>query len=501
MALAPLAELDLDDLRPHAPHQHPRHVRRRPAGRPARCATVARSSTSPRRCSACAPQLRRLRRQQGRRRGADPDPRPRAARPRHHRQRRRPRPDRHRPVPRRQGRGDDRQPRRAARRSSASARRRTSPRSSPSWPARPAGSTARSFAPTAASSDGEHQDHRHHRRFQRFRRPHRPGPRRRGHTVYAGMRETDRSQRTRGRGPRRDYAPSTASTCAPSSWTCSSQESVDAAIASIMPSRATSTSSSTTPATWSPVRPRRSPPSRLAALYDVNVLCTQRVNRAVLPAPARTAATVSWCGSSQLDAAAAPRPTSRRTSPPRPPWTRSPSATRPNCAAFGHRDHDRRARCVHLAAPTTSPTRAHPPTRAVEAEYEDALRRPDGAGRRHASPPWPRPDADASLVADEIAGRRRPASRAAAVPRAHRPVRRRRRRSCSDVADRIRREFLTPRRPRRPRVGQAWSRSADTVTNRNPRSFSPSTIGPSACLVDVREAYIGCSRTIEPGLV
>ena len=34
MKLSPLADLDLDDPRPDAPHQRPRHLRGRPAGRP-----------------------------------------------------------------------------------------------------------------------------------------------------------------------------------------------------------------------------------------------------------------------------------------------------------------------------------------------------------------------------------------------------------------------------------------------------------------------------------
>ena len=108
MLLSPLADADLDDLdrmlRTNlrgtlvVAQQAARRVRRGGA-------IVNFSSTVVR---LALPDLRRLRRDQGRRRRADADPREGAARPRHHRQRRRTRPHRHTAVPRRQGRRDGR---------------------------------------------------------------------------------------------------------------------------------------------------------------------------------------------------------------------------------------------------------------------------------------------------------------------------------------------------------------------------------------------------------
>ena len=72
----------------------------------------------------------------------DPDPRPGTARQGHHRQRRRPRPDRHRPIPRRQGRADHREARQGR-----PLERLGTPEdiaeTSPSSPGPPVGSTAR----------------------------------------------------------------------------------------------------------------------------------------------------------------------------------------------------------------------------------------------------------------------------------------------------------------------------------------------------------------------
>jgi len=67
-------------------------------------------------------------------------------------------------------------------------------------------------------------------------------------------------------------------------------------------------------------------PDQLAAVYDVNVIGTQRVNRAVLPhLRAQGSGLLVWIGSSSNEAATRPSspPTSRR----KPAWTHSPKAT------------------------------------------------------------------------------------------------------------------------------------------------------------------------------
>lgn len=62
-------------------------------------------------------------------------------------------------------------------------------------------------------------------------------------------------------------------------------------------------------------------PEKIAAVYDTNVLGTQRVNRARCRCCVRRAR-LCWCGSDRPARAAARRCTSRRTSPPRRRWTR-----------------------------------------------------------------------------------------------------------------------------------------------------------------------------------
>ena len=97
-------------------------------------------------------------------------------------------------------------------------------------------------------------------------------------------------------------------------------------------------------------------PVQLAELYDVNVLSTQRVNRAALPHLRRQGrGLLVWVSSSTPPAA--PRRTSPRTSPPRPGWTRwrwyTPGSWR------GGASRRRSSSPAPLpAAPTTSPTPA-----------------------------------------------------------------------------------------------------------------------------------------------
>jgi len=67
-------------------------------------------------------------------------------------------------------------------------------------------------------------------------------------------------------------------------------------------------------------------PEELAAVYDVNVLGTQRVNRAVLPQLRRQGSgLLVWVGSSSTRGGT--RRSWRRTSRPRPVWTHWPRAT------------------------------------------------------------------------------------------------------------------------------------------------------------------------------
>jgi len=73
-------------------------------------------------------------------------------------------------------------------------------------------------------------------------------------------------------------------------------------------------------------------PDPLAELYDVNVLSTQRVNRAALAILRRQGkGLVAWVGNCSTRGEG--RPTSGHISPPKPAWTRSRSATRANWPA------------------------------------------------------------------------------------------------------------------------------------------------------------------------
>ena len=67
-------------------------------------------------------------------------------------------------------------------------------------------------------------------------------------------------------------------------------------------------------------------PEQIAEVYDVNVLGTQRVNRAALPHMRRREGG-RWCGWEARARAVARRRSSDHTSPPRRRWTHWPSAT------------------------------------------------------------------------------------------------------------------------------------------------------------------------------
>ena len=71
--------------------------------------------------------------------------------------------------------------------------------------------------------------------------------------------------------------------------------------------RSHATYSCTTPATWSSARPEAFTPEQLAELYDVNVLGTQRLNRAALPhLRAREAGLLVWVSSTSVKGGAPP---------------------------------------------------------------------------------------------------------------------------------------------------------------------------------------------------
>ena len=105
-----------------------------------------------------------------------------------------------------------------------------------------------------------------------------------GHTVYAGMRDIGGRNAEAADGGRATPA-NTASTCGPSRWTCRSGLGRRRR-GRCSPRRPASTSSSTTPAHGAGPAEAFTP-EQVAAVYDTNVLSTQRVNRAVLPHHAR----------------------------------------------------------------------------------------------------------------------------------------------------------------------------------------------------------------------
>jgi NAD(P)-dependent dehydrogenase (short-subunit alcohol dehydrogenase family) len=183
-----------------------------------------------------------------------------------------------------------------------------------------------------------------------------------GHTVYASMRETRAAMRRR--SPKwRSTPPSMVSICAPSNWT--SRRGIGRG--------------------WHPEDPRRCngrldviihnaghmsfgpaeafTPEQFAQLYDINVLSTQRVNRAALPHCANRGA-AWWSGCSSAAArAAARRLTSRPISRRRRRWIRWRSVLCQRACALGHRDLDHRARAPSPRAPITSHIRVRRPTR------------------------------------------------------------------------------------------------------------------------------------------
>lgn len=180
-------------------------------------------------------------------------------------------------------------------------------------------------------------------------------------------------------------------------------------------------------------------PEQLAELYDVNVLSTQRVNRAVLPGMRqRGAGLVIWVSSSSVKGGT-------------PPYLAPYFAAKAGMDSLAVSYAGELARwgvetSIVVPGSFTSGTNhfahvGHPADTAVEAAYETkyAGLMDQVAARLAALAPA---DADASMVSDEIA-------RIVALPEGQRPYRvhvdpaNDGSEEVSEVADRIRREFLT----------------------------------------------------------
>ncbi|SDK79698.1 SDR family oxidoreductase [Nonomuraea jiangxiensis] len=180
-------------------------------------------------------------------------------------------------------------------------------------------------------------------------------------------------------------------------------------------------------------------PEQLAELYDVNVLSTQRVNRAVLPGMRhRGQGLVIWVSSSSVKGGT-------------PPYLAPYFAAKAGMDSLAVSYAGELARwgvetSIVVPGSFTSGTNhfahsGHPADTAVEAEYETryAGLMEQIAGKLAALAPE---GADASLVADEIA-------RIVALPRGQRPYRvhidpaNDGSEEVSEVADRVRRDFLT----------------------------------------------------------
>ena len=104
-----------------------------------------------------------------------------------------------------------------------------------------------------------------------------------GHTVYASHARRRRPQRGECRRDGRDFRTATASICAPSSSTCSRRPSANAAVEQIIAEsgRIDVMVHNAGHMMFGPAEAFT--PEQFAQQYDINVLGTQRVNRAALP--------------------------------------------------------------------------------------------------------------------------------------------------------------------------------------------------------------------------
>lgn len=258
-----------------------------------------------------------------------------------------------------------------------------------------------------------------------------------GHTVYAGMRQTE------GRNaPQVDAARAWASEHAadlrPVELDVSSQESVDRAVGQIEAEHG-KVDVLIHNAGHMVVGPAEAfTPEQLAQLYDVNVLSTQRVNRAVLPGMRRRGAgLVIWVSSSSVKGGT-------------PPYLAPYFAAKAGMDSLAVSYAAELARwgvetSIVVPGSFTSGTNhfahaGHPADAAVEADYE--TRYAGLMGQVAEKLAALAPDADVSLVADEIA-------RIVALPAGQRPYRVHidpaddGSEAVSDLADRTRREFLS----------------------------------------------------------
>lgn len=259
-----------------------------------------------------------------------------------------------------------------------------------------------------------------------------------GDTVYAGIRETAGRNAPQVRAAA-DYATEHGVDLRAIELDVNSQESVDAAVARIMAEHGhidvlihNAGHMVTGPA-------EAFTPEQVAELYNVNVLSTQRVNRAVLPGMRhRGQGLVLWVSSSSVKGGT-------------PPYLAPYFAAKAGMDSLAVSYAGELARwgvetSIVVPGSFTSGTNhfAHsgrPNDTAVEAEYETryAGLMEQVAGKLAALAPE---NADASLVADEI-------TRIVALPRGQRPYRVHidpaddGSEAVSEVADRIRREFLT----------------------------------------------------------
>jgi NAD(P)-dependent dehydrogenase (short-subunit alcohol dehydrogenase family) len=259
-----------------------------------------------------------------------------------------------------------------------------------------------------------------------------------GHTVYAGMRETTGRNAPQAQAAA-DFSAEHNASLRAIEMDVSSQESVDAAIAQVAAGHGridvlihNAGHMVTGPA-------EAFTPEQLAELYDVNVLSTQRVNRAALPGMrARGTGLVIWVSSTSVKGGT-------------PPYLAPYFAAKAGMDSLAVSYADELARwgvetSIVVPGSFTSGTNhfAHsgrPADTAVEAEYETkyaGLMKQVGAKLAALAPEG----ADASLVSDAIA-------RIVALPAGERPYRvhidpaNDGSEEVSEVADRIRREFLT----------------------------------------------------------
>lgn len=257
-----------------------------------------------------------------------------------------------------------------------------------------------------------------------------------GHTVYAGMRQTE-GRNAPQVDAARDWAAAHGADLRPVELDVSSQESVDRAVAQIEAEHG-QVDVLIHNAGHMVVGPAEAfTPEQLAQLYDVNVLSTQRVNRAVLPGMRRRGAgLVIWVSSSSVKGGT-------------PPYLAPYFAAKAGMDSLAVSYAAELARwgvetSIVVPGSFTSGTNhfahaGHPADAAVEAEYE--TRYAGLMGQVAEKLAALAPDADVSLVSDEIA-------RIVALPAGQRPYRVHidpaddGSEAVSDLADRTRREFL-----------------------------------------------------------